>query len=214
MRYHTIVINLCCHDLKPNIASVGLDEQTPDLASSNGNRTAITTAVSSARQIASIVRKFKRWYRLEHSHQFTMYAINVSLFCLMAQDAFDILDPDFLDLTKAFSTVACRSQVGRHLFHAFKASVRSKIRSEQVLIPESLSAELRDFFAPRQNVHEPDRWDHYAEGLAKADGGGSFLKDLENDPVVPSLNDMLQWYEKLSIGKEGRWMQPNQQPGY
>lgn len=214
MRYHTIVINLCCHDLKLDTASVGLDEQTPDLASSNGDRAAIATAVSSAREIASLVRKFRRWYRLEHSHQFTMYAINVSLFCLMAQDGFDILDPDFLGLTKAFSIMACRSQVGRHLFHAFKGSVRSKIQSRQVSISEDLPAELQDFFAPRQNVHEPDKWDYYAEGLAEADGEGGFLKDIENDPVVPNLNDMLQWYEKLSIGKEVRWRQHDHQPDF
>lgn len=212
MRYHTIVINLCCHDVRPDIASAKMNEKTLDLACSNGDRAAIATAVSSARQIASLTRKFRRWYRLEHSQQFAMYATNVSLFCLMAQDCFDILDPDFLSLTKAFSIIACRSQVGRHLFHTFKESVRSRIQSRQVPISGDLPAELQDFFAPRQNFHEPDKWDHYAEGLAEANGEAGFLKDLEKDPVVPNLNDMLQWYERLSIGKEMRWRQHSHQP--
>lgn len=214
MRYHTIIINLCCHDLQPNMASVKFNKSTPDLGSSNSEPAAIVTAISSARAIASLVRKFRRWYMLEHIHQFAMYAISVSLFCLMARDGFDVFDPDFLSLTKAFSIIACRSCVGRHLFHAFKRSVRSRLRETQAQNLDCLPSSLRDFFAPRENIHEPDKWDHYAEGLGEAYGDGTFLKDIEKDPMVLGLNDMLRWYERLSIGKEIRRIDRSHQPDF
>ncbi|KAJ5595139.1 pathway-specific regulatory protein [Penicillium hispanicum] len=209
MRYHTLIINLCCHDIQAQISSVKIDEHTPGLDSSDSDSSAIRTAVTSAREIAALVQTFQKQYGLEHSHQFAMYAINLSLFCLVTQVDFDFFDPDFLSLTEAFSRIACRSQVGRHLFHAFKLSIRTSIRAAPV-VPSA----LKEFFEPREKVHEPDKWDQYAEALAEVDGEGGFLKDLEMDPAVPNLTDMLHWYEKLSIGEAIEWRKASQQPAF
>ena len=205
MRYHTLVINLCCHDLQNDMSFIRTNEHAPGSASSNNDFDAIKTALLSARGIASLVREFGTQYGLEHSHQFAMYAINVSLFCLLSQEDFDILDPDFLSLTQAFSTVACRSQVGRHLFRAFKISVRT--RNQAGLMKSSVDSPpgIRELLGPRENCSEPDRWDRYAECLAEVDGEGSFLKDIWMDPAVPGLHEMLKWYENLSIGREVLW---------
>lgn len=212
MRYHTLIINLSCHDIQANISSVTVDEQTPHLDTSNSSSAAIKTAISSAREISRLVRMFKVQYGLKYSHQFTMYAINVSLFCLLAQADFDFLDPDFLGLTEAFSTVACRSPVGRHLFHTFKLSVRMSVKAAQESSLKVVPHALKEFFEPREKDHEPDKWDRYAEGLSEAYSDGSFLEGLATDPIVPSLNDMLDWYERLSVGREINWERGKHQP--
>ncbi|KAJ5601305.1 hypothetical protein N7510_010839 [Penicillium lagena] len=212
MRYHTLVINLWCYDLQDNLAIIEASEDTPD--SANPNNYAIKTALSSAREIAYIIEVYREAYGLIYCHQFSMYAINVSLFCMLAQDSFDILDSDFLSLTSAFSTVACRTRVGRHLFHAFKLAVRSRTHGGQTLSTDDASPVVRELFGPRENLREPDRWDHYAEGLAEVEGGASFLRELDMDPVVPGLLDMLKWYEKMSIGKEPRWRGNSRDPAF
>ncbi|KAJ5110686.1 pathway-specific regulatory protein [Penicillium argentinense] len=208
MRYHTLVINLCCHDLQGDISSVPIDTHTPYMGSS------MKTAISSAREIASLVQTFKEQFGLEYSHHFAMYAINVSLFCLIIQDGFNILDQDFLNLTEAFSIIACRSQVGRNLFHTFKLAMRTSIKTGQGPVSGALPPALEELFEPRENTHEPDKWDEYAEGLAGVDGDGSFLKYLEINPVVPNLKDMLHWYEYLSIGEEAPWRRPSSQAAF
>jgi hypothetical protein len=205
MRYHTVVINLCCHDLQTDMSFMGTSEHTSGLASSSADFDAIKVALLSAREIALLVREFEAEYGLEHSHQFAMYAINVSLFCLLAQEDFDILDPDFLSLTEAFSIVACRSQVGRHLFRAFKISVRSRHQAGLMKSPDDVPPGIRELLGPRENYREPDKWDHYAECLAEVDGERSFLKDIGIDPAIPGLHEMLKWYENLSIGKAVQW---------
>lgn len=174
-------------------------------ASSNGKFDAIKTALLSAREISSLVRKFGIDYGLEHSHQFAMYAINVSLFCLLAQEDFDVLDADFLSLTEAFSIVACRSQVGRHLFRAFKISVRSRNQAGLIKRPGDVPPGIRELLGPREKYDELDKWDHYAECLAAVDGEESFIRDIGIDPTVPGLHQMLKWYENLSIGVEVQW---------
>lgn len=206
------MINLWCYDLQDNLASIRASEDTPDAVSPD--RHAIKIALSSAREIAYLIEVYRADYGLVYCHQFAMYAINVSLFCMLAQDTFDILDSDFLNLTSAFSTVACRTNVGRHLFHAFKLSVRSRTQGAQRLRTDNAPPAVRELFGPRENLREPDRWDHYAEGLAEVEGGGTFLGELDMDPVVPGLLDMLKWYENMSIGKEIRWRGNSRDPAF
>jgi len=212
MRYHTMVINLWCYDLQDNSASIKASEDTPDSVSPD--RYAIKIALSSAREIAYLIEVYRAEYGLIYCHQFAMFAINVSLFCMLAQESFDILDSDFLDLTSAFSTVACRTKVGRHLFHAFKLAVRSRNQGKQRLSGDEASPVVKELFGTREHLSEPDRWDHYAEGLAEVEGGGTFLGELDMDPVVPGILDMLKWYETMSIGKELRWRGNNRDPAF
>lgn len=212
MRYHTLLINLCCHELQDATTYIEPSERT--LASISSNSDAVKTALSSARETASLIEKYKAEYGLVHCHQFAMYAINVSLFCMLAQESFNILDTDFLSLTSAFSTLACRSRVGRHLFHAFKLSVRSRIQDGQMISTGDVPPGVKELFGPRENSSEPDRRDHYAEGLAEVAGEGSFLGELDRDPVVPGLLDMLKWYEMLSIGTETKWSGNNRDPAF
>lgn len=213
MRYHTLVINVCCHDLATDMSSTRT-EDAPDLANYNTVSGAINTALSSAREIAALVQAYRTMYGLEYAHQFAMYAINVSLFCMLVQEDFDILDPDFIGLTSAFSIIACRSQVGRHLFHAFKLSVRSRNQSGQMHRTDDLPPGMKELFGAREDFSEPDKWDHYAEGLAGVDGEPSFLAELSNDLRVPGLHDMLRWYERLSIGKDIKWKRDNREPAF
>lgn len=214
MRYHTLVINICCHDIQNDISSVEIDEQTSDFRRSNEISAFTKNAVSSAREIASVVETFKELYGLEHSHQFAMYAINVSLFCLLTQVEFNLFDRDFLILTEAFSIVACRSQVGRHLFHAFKVTIRKSVQEVRESTFDIVPPPMKELFEPRGYIHEPDKWDRYAAGLARVDGDRNFLDDLAMNPIMPSLNDMLHWYERLSIGKEMEWRKGSHNPDF
>jgi hypothetical protein len=176
-----------------------------ELAKSDDDFNPQKAAILSAREIAVLIRKFGTDYGLEYSHQFSMYAINVSLFCLLAQKDFDIRDPDFLSLTQAFSIVACRSQVGRHLFRAFKITIRSRSQAGLINSPEDVSPGIRELLGPRKNYTEPDKWDHNAECLAEIEGERSFIRDIGVDPTVPGLHQMLKWYESLSLGEEMQW---------
>ncbi|KAJ5642809.1 pathway-specific regulatory protein [Penicillium lividum] len=212
MRYHTLVINLCLHDLHADMSSIRASEHTPEMTNSDIESSGLRTALVSAREIATLVQVYGTEYGLKYCHQFALYAINVSLFCMLTEEAFDILDPDFLSLTSAFSIIGCRSQVGRHLFHAFKLSIRSRIQGGQVSLDDASPA-IKELFGPREISGEPDKWDHYVEGLAEVDGEGSFLKHLDMDPVIPGLHDMLEWYERLSVGKEITWRR-NRKPDF
>lgn len=181
---------------------------------SNEDLAAAKMAASCAREIASLVEIFKKLFGLERSHQFVMYAINVSLFCLLTQPDFNFLDRDFLSLTKAFSIVSCRSQVGRHLFHALKLTIRKSVKEAPESTIENAPPTIKEFFGPREDIREPDEWDRFAAGLAEADGDRNFLSDLGMDPVVPSLNDMLRWYERLSVGREVKWNMRGHKPDF
>ncbi|KAJ5890291.1 pathway-specific regulatory protein [Penicillium tannophilum] len=202
MRYHTLVINLCYHDLQSDILTGTTDFES---ASSDGDFNPQRIAVCSAREIAFLIRKFGTDYGLEYSHQFAMYAINVSLFCLLAQKDFDIRDPDFLSLTQGFSIVACRSQVGRHLFRAFKITIRSRSQAGLIKSPDDVSPGIIELLGARKDYIELDKWDHNAECLAEVDGERSFIRDIGVDPTVPGLHQMLKWYENLSLGQETQW---------
>ncbi|KAJ5946422.1 hypothetical protein N7454_003261 [Penicillium verhagenii] len=203
MRYHTLVINLYCYDLQNCITSSKASKDACD--SARTHKDAMQTALFSAREIATLIEVYRAEYGLVHCHQFAMYAINVSLFCILAQEDFQILDPDFLRLTSAFSVLACRSRVGRHLFHAFKLSVRSRESTGWMLSTDDIPPGIKDLFGPREKADDPDKWDQYAEGLAEVAGEVSFLGELDKDPAIPGLLDMLKWYEVLSIGKETKW---------
>ncbi|KAJ5644224.1 pathway-specific regulatory protein [Penicillium longicatenatum] len=204
MRYHTLVINLYCYDLQNGITSSKASKDA--CGSARPHQDAMQTALFSAREIATLIEVYRAEYGLVHCHQFAMYAINVSLFCILAQESFQILDPDFLSLTSAFSVLACRSRVGRHLFHAFKLSVRSRDSIGWMFsTDDDIPPGIKDLFGPREKTDEPDKWDHYAEGLAEIAGEVSFLRELGMDPAIPGLLDMLKWYEVLSIGKETKW---------
>ncbi|KAJ5556108.1 pathway-specific regulatory protein [Penicillium frequentans] len=202
MRYHTLVINLCYHDLESDMLTGTTDL---DSTSSDGDFNPQKIAVCSAREIAFLIRKFGTDYGLEYSHQFAMYAINVSLFCLLAQKDFDIRDPDFLSLTEGFSIVACRSQVGRHLFRAFKITIRSRSQAGLIKSPDDVSPGIRELLGARKDYIELDKWDHHAECLAEVEGERSFIRDIGVDPTVPGLHQMLKWYEHLSLGEETQW---------
>ena len=96
-------------------------------------------------------------------------------FALLEQKSFDILDQDFLTLTSAFSIIACRSQVGRNLFHLFKLSVRSRNQGSRVAHSTDVPPGIKELFRQDSESQKPDRWDHYAEGLTKADGDPSYI---------------------------------------
>lgn len=205
MRYHTLVINLCCDRFGFHpILSEG-DERTP--RESKGF-SAVEIALSSARTIAALTQQLRVEYGMEHAHQFAMYSVNLALFTLLGQDTFDILDRDFLTLTSAMSIIACRSQLGRHLFHLFKLSVRSRNQGDRVQQSDEVPPGIKELFQPDSKAQVPDRWDKYAEGLTKIDGEQSYVDHFQDDPqslATSGLHEMLQRYERLSVGKEDEW---------
>ncbi|RAH78941.1 hypothetical protein BO86DRAFT_402285 [Aspergillus japonicus CBS 114.51] len=204
MRYHTLVINLCFDALGPN-ARLSHQNETSD-AKDQFNPFAI--AISSARSIASLARLQRTEFGMEHAHQFAMYAVNLALFALLEQKSFDILDQDFLTLTSAFSIIACRSQVGRNLFHLFKLSVRSRNQGSRVARSTDVPPGIKELFRQDSESQQPDRWDHYAEGLTKADGDPSYIDGMGSEvksSAATGMHDMLERYERLSVGKEEGW---------
>lgn len=110
MRYHTLVINLCSHDIDPELSSVRESGQYSNPVSVDNAEDSIQAALSSARDIAFLVQLYRTEYGMDFAHPFVMYAISVSLFLLLTQKDFDILDCDFLSLTTAFSVISCRSR--------------------------------------------------------------------------------------------------------
>ncbi|OJJ67106.1 hypothetical protein ASPBRDRAFT_136604 [Aspergillus brasiliensis CBS 101740] len=205
MRYHTLVINLCCDRFGVRPLLSERDERTP--RDSKGF-SAGEIALSSARTIAALTQQLRAEYGMEHAHQFAMYSVNLALFTLLDQDDFDILDRDFLTLTSAMSIIACRSQLGRNLFHLFKLSVRARNQGERVQQSDEVPPGIKELFQPDSMAHVPDRWDKYAEELTKIDGEDSYVDHLEDDPqssAASGLHEMLQRYERLSVGKEDEW---------
>jgi hypothetical protein len=142
-------------------------------------------------------------YGIQYGHQFTMYAVSVALYTLLEQPAFDILDTDFLYLTRAFSTIARRSPVGTSLFHFFKLSVQaqqSQKHSEQPGKFDDFPAEIREIFTEdsHSQAHEP--WNQ----ASKSKGGSLYLESKPPGFPPPGLKRMIGEYEKLSVGKEER----------
>jgi hypothetical protein len=138
-----------------------------------------------------------------------MYAINVALYTLLDQPAFDIFDSDFLRLTSAFSTIAGRSPVGRHLFHFFKLSVQSQQYQQyqkQGGNPgkfDDLPTAIREIFSQDPQPQTPEQ----RKKVSKSEGGTSYRDNLERNPrdfPLPGLKGMISEYEKLSVGKEER----------
>ncbi|GKZ24426.1 hypothetical protein AbraIFM66951_010482 [Aspergillus brasiliensis] len=205
MRYHTLVINLCCDRFGVRPLLSERDERTP--RDSKGF-SAGEIALSSARTIAALTQQLRAEYGMEHAHQFAMYSVNLALFTLLDQDDFDILDRDFLTLTSAMSIIACRSQLGRRLFHLFKLSVRARNQGERVQQSDEVPPGIKELFQPDSMAHVPDRWDKYAEELTKIDGEDSYVDHFEDDlqsSAASGLHEMLQRYERLSVGKEDEW---------
>ncbi|PYH95651.1 pathway-specific regulatory protein [Aspergillus ellipticus CBS 707.79] len=204
MRYHTLVINLCCDRLGTPPTQTESNERAP---AQDREFRAEDIAVSSARAIASLTQTIRTEWGMEHAHQFAMYAVNLALFTLLDQDGFNILDRDFLSLTSALSIVACRSQLGRSIFHLFKLSVRSRNQSNRVQQSEAVPSGIKELFQDSRS-QAPDRWDHFAEGLTKIDGEMShldtFYESLQSS-ATDGLQDMLQRYEQLSVGTEDQW---------
>ena len=205
MRYHTLVINLCYDRYGVHPLLSESDERTPP---DSKGFSAMDIAVSSARAIATLVQALRADYGLEHAHQFAMYAINLALFTLLDQDTFDILDRDFLTLTSAMSIIACRSQLGRSVFHLFKQSVRSRNQGHRVQQSEAVPPGIKELFQQDSQSKTPDRWDRYAEDLTRIDGETSYLDTFQEDrqsTATPGLHEMLEQYERLSVGKEEEW---------
>ena len=160
--------------------------------------TALEVALSSARQISLIIQMMRAQYGMRYVHQFAMYAINVAIYTLLEQPDFDIVDPDFLQLTGAFATISNRSQVGKSLYHFLKLSVRSRDSSHQIETLEVIPTELKEIFPQG-----------HQDGGAKLRSGrtSNSQQDLEDSPKPvpsPGLKDMIGEYEKLSVGKEER----------
>lgn len=149
-----------------------------------------------------------------------MYAVNLSLFTMLESDTFDILDPDFLSLSSAFSVIASRSHLGRNLFHIFRQSVRAKAQGKRIRESSTVSEELKELFDEDAVSKGHSRMDEYAQGLEKLDrderyhgiapglepgsatgeeGEGS--ESLQEYPGL-GLFDMLDRYESLSLGKD------------
>ncbi|PWY67625.1 pathway-specific regulatory protein [Aspergillus sclerotioniger CBS 115572] len=205
MRYHTLVINICYDRYGVHPVLSESDERTPPHSK---GFSAMDIAVSSARAIATLVQALRTEYGMEHAHQFAMYAINLALFTLIDQDSFDILDRDFLTLTSAMSIIACRSQLGRSVFHLFKLSVRSRNQGHRVQQSEAVPPGIKELFQQGSQSKTPDRWDRYAEDLTKADGESSYfdtIQDESQSSAIPGLHEMLEQYERLSVGKEEEW---------
>ncbi|GKZ81166.1 hypothetical protein AnigIFM56816_005678 [Aspergillus niger] len=205
MRFHTLVINLCCDRFGVHPLLSEHDNRAP--RESKGF-SAMEIAMSSVRAIAALTQQLRAEYGMEHAHQFAMYSVNLALFTLLGQDTFDILDRDFLTLTSAMSIIACRSQLGRHLFHLFKLSVRARNQGDRVQQSDEVPPGIKELFQPDSMPQVPDRWDKYAEELTKIDGEQSYVEHFQDDPQASpasGLHEMLQQYERLSVGKDEEW---------
>ncbi|KAJ5338941.1 hypothetical protein N7452_005669 [Penicillium brevicompactum] len=202
MRYNTLIINLfSCISSDPSF-----EPNTPESPSRHTPDTkynAWEVTASAAQEIAALTRLHRREFGISRAHPFAMYAINLALFTMLEQDAFDVLDDDFLTLASAFSVVASRSALGRNLFHIFRQSVRGKAQGYRIRKSE-IPDELKELFDEDPASKGCHRFDEYAEGLEKLNqkdkyrgiGGG-----LQDYPGL-GLSDMLDRYESLSLGKD------------
>ncbi|EAW10939.1 Zn(II)2Cys6 transcription factor [Aspergillus clavatus NRRL 1] len=211
MRYFTLVINLFSSSPDDDVSSVASDApQTPESPPRHSpirRYHAWEITQSAARGIASLTRLHRREHGMRRAHHFALYAINLALFTMLEQDAFDVLDPDFLSLVSSFSILASRSHLGRSLFHIFRQSVRAKAQGSRIRASSAVSDELKDLFDEAAPLKDLTRWDEYAEGLHKLNederyhGIGEGEHGLQDYPGL-GLFDMLDRYESLSLGKD------------
>lgn len=197
MRYHALMINLCCDNFGSYSSFATQDKRVPMNLDPGKGYSALEVAISSARQISIVVQMMRKAYGMRYVHQFAMYAVNVAIYVLLEQPSFDILDPDFLHLTGAFSAISSRSQVGKSLYHFFKLSVRSRDSGHKLDTLDEIPAELKEIFA---QVHQVDE----AEKPGYDKNSQHTLKDHPQSVPSPGLKDMIGEYEKLSMGKEER----------
>ncbi|KAL4924206.1 uncharacterized protein BDV17DRAFT_284853 [Aspergillus undulatus] len=196
MRYHALLINLYCDwfEGKPPFNEItGQADQEPSTRVADPG--ALATALSSAREIASLTRLHKEEYGMERAHQFAMYAILLALFAFLEQQSFNVLDHDFLFLTSAFSIIASRSQVGMHLFYIFRHSVKFRLQCGKWESSVDVPTELNELFFSSTSPEIPDRWLHYAEGLQKLADNGEYIGSLDGGwqaHAASGINDMLR----------------------
>lgn len=197
MRYHALMINLCCDNFGNYSSFSTLGKRVPMNLDPGRGYTAAEVAVSSAREISAITQLMRAEYGMKYVHQFAMYAMNVALYNLLEQPTFDILDSDFLSLTSAFSAIANRSQVGKSLYHFFKLSLRSREQGKRLQDLNEVPPELREIFSQEYGYNQ----------IANTEGDANYSQSLEDNPrsvPSPGLKDMIGEYEKLSVGKEQR----------
>lgn len=212
MRYHALVINIFCNaddDISSTTSDAPNTPESEPRQSPTIRYDAWELTQSAARGIADLARLHRREYGMTRAHYFAMYAINLALFTMLESESFDILDPDFLSLSSAFSVIASRSRLGRNLFHIFRQSVRSKSQGKRIR-ESSVSEELKELFDEDAVAKGQNWFDDYARGLEKLNqderysGLGNGNHDGEYLQEYPGLGlfDMLDRYESLSLGKD------------
>ncbi|KAF7618508.1 pathway-specific regulatory protein [Aspergillus flavus] len=192
MRYHVLIIGLARDGFGVQSFFLGSEEQRRKM-----DESANAMSLASAREISALARIHRQEYGMERAHQFATYAMMLALFTMLDDPSFDVVDHDFLSLTSAFSITASRSQVGRHLFHIFRESVRSRNQEERVLQSDAISDEVKELFGRHPSSQLPDRWGNYADGLERY--RGSFSSGSWNY-TASGVRDMLEKYERLSLG--------------
>lgn len=218
MRFHSLLINLYCDwfDGKPPFNPV-TDQINPEPSTRTADPGALDTALSSAREIATLVRLHKDEFGMERAHQFAMYAILLALFAFLEQQSFNLLDHDFLSLTSAFSIIASRSQVGMNLFHIFRHSVRFRLDCGKWESSVEVPGELNELFFKNSSPEIPDRWNHYAEGLQKLADSGEYIGSLDGGwqaHAASGINDMLRKYESMSVGRSDEMLAKDESSGF
>lgn len=199
MRYHALLINLLLNGLGASLPFHPPHLREPREQSDTAlSAEAWDTALSAAREIASLVRLHREEFGIVRAHQYTMYTIMLALFTLLEHPSFELLDPDFLSLTSSLSVVASCSRVGKNLWRIFRQSVRARIR-DQAVVDAGDSSGRRSL--SRSSSLATDRWDHYAEALRKlADNDGS--EERPSNYVATSIGNMLGMFETLSLGNQ------------
>ncbi|KAE8416429.1 hypothetical protein BDV36DRAFT_205806 [Aspergillus pseudocaelatus] len=192
MRYHVLLIGLARDGFGVQSFFLGSEEQRRTM-----DESAHAISLASAREISALARIHREEYGMERAHQFATYAMMLALFTMLDDPSFDILGHDFLSLTSAFSITANRSQVGRHLFHMFRQSVRSRNQEERVLQSDAVSDDVKELFRRHSSSQLPDGWGNYADGLERYQG--SFSSESWNY-TASGVRDMLEKYERLSLG--------------
>ncbi|KAJ5748912.1 pathway-specific regulatory protein [Penicillium nucicola] len=203
MRYHALMINLCCDNFGYYTSFSNPKKRTPLFFSAESGQSANEIAISSAREISAISQVMQSQYGIQYGHQFTMYAISVALYVLLEQPSFDVLDNDFLYLTKAFSTIAKRSPVGGSLFHFFKLSVQARNSQQHGVSPDKLEdipEEVKEIFIDEPHSQAAEPWNQASKST---DGPVYPDSNLSEFPLL-GLKGMISEYEKLSVGKEER----------
>ncbi|KAL4993504.1 fungal-specific transcription factor domain-containing protein [Aspergillus recurvatus] len=218
MRYHALLINLYCDWFEgkpPFDATTGEINEEPSTRIADAE--ALGIALTAAREIAALTRMHKGEYGMERAHQFVMYAILLALFALLEQKSFNVLDHDFLSLTSAFSVISSRSQVGMHLFHIFRNSVKFRLQCGKWESSVDVPPELGELFFQNLSPEIPDRWNHYAEGLQKLADKGEYIGSLDGGwqlHAASGINDMLRKYETLSVGRVDELQSKKESSGF